>query len=91
MSIARPMNEYESALFSAVMILIRATVDLGIDRPTLAARFREAAQRSSDDHRESGAAVLQMLANLAEGGTYYVPTPPFTVIEGGKGANPSDG
>lgn len=84
MTIGRPMNEYEGALFSALMIVTRAIRDLGNSRAALAAEFRESASHSKLDGRESNAAVLEMLAKLAEGDAYYVPASPFRVIDGGK-------
>ncbi|MGH6988909.1 MAG: hypothetical protein ACREFD_03600 [Stellaceae bacterium] len=84
MNADRPMNEYEGALFSAVMILIGALVDLGINRPALAAKFREAGNLAAMDGRKGDAAVHEMLANIAERDAFYVPSPPFTLIKGGK-------
>jgi chemotaxis receptor (MCP) glutamine deamidase CheD len=85
MGIERPMNEYEGALFSAMMTLVKTVVELGADRAALAAKFRESAEVANRGGRESDAAVSEMLANLAERDVYYVPSLPFSVIKGGKG------
>ena len=84
MSIERPMNEYEGALFSAVMTLIKTVVSLGVDRPTLAAEFRDSARLAAENGRETGAAVSETLAKIAERDVFYVPGSPFTVIKGDK-------
>ncbi len=84
MSIERPMNEYELALFSAVMTLTKAVVALGANRAELAASFREFASQAKDQKQEDGAAVSGFLADLAERDVFYIPKPPFTVLAGGK-------
>lgn len=84
MSICRPMNEYESALSSAVATLIKTVISLGADRAILASQFRESAREAKLDGRESEAAVIDFLANLAERDGAYVPSPPISVIAGGK-------
>ncbi len=84
MGIERPMNEYELALFSAVMTLTKAVVALGANRTALAASFRESTSLAKDRKREDEAAVLNFLADLAEHDVFYTPRPPFTVIDGGK-------
>ena len=73
MSIERPMNEYEGALFSAVATLLKAVISLGVDRLALAVEFRESARRATDDGRESEATVSEIFAKLAERDAFYVP------------------
>jgi hypothetical protein len=80
MSIERLMNEYEGALFSALTIVTKAIRDLGVGRAALAAKFRDAAQLDTEFNRESAAAILKRLGDVAEGDAYYVPIPPFSVI-----------
>jgi hypothetical protein len=84
MSIERPMNEYEDALFSALWVLTQAIRDLGADREALATAFRESALRDAELGRASGAAILEQLCQVAEGDTNWIPAPPFQVIDGGK-------
>ena len=89
MSIGRPMNEYEGALFSALMTVTKAIRDLGAGRASLAGEFRVSARNAAKNNHESEAAVLEFLGNLAERDAFYVPTPPFMVIDGGK-SDPSN-
>ena len=77
------MNEYEQALFSAVMVLTKAAAAQAADRTVLAAAFREFASMMKDQGREGGAAVLEMLAGEAEENVSY------SVIPGGK-SDPSN-
>jgi hypothetical protein len=44
MSIEAPMNEYEAALFSALMTVTRFIRDLGAGREALASEFRESVE-----------------------------------------------
>ena len=62
MTTDRPMNEYETALFGGLMILIRAVAHRKLD--SLASDLRDAA-KSDADHK-SAAAALEMLAKFAE-------------------------
>jgi hypothetical protein len=78
----RPMNEYEGALFGGLMILTRAVAHRKLD--SLAADLRHAAKTDADQGYKNAAATLDMLAQIAEADTYYVPKSPFTVIKGGK-------
>ena len=84
MSDDRPMNEYEGALFDALMVLTRAITSGEIDRSSLAASFRETAKMQSDLGRKNGSAVMEFLARQAEGDRSYTVRPPFFVIDGGK-------
>lgn len=81
----RLMNEYEGALFSALMALTKAVVLGKTGRSELAAIYGEAAIPERTEGRHNGAAVLEILARLAEEDRYYSPTmQPFQVIPGGK-------
>ena len=84
MPIGRVMNEYESALFCAITILMGALARFGIDKRDLAAEFRSSADRCRDNDRESEASVLEILANFSESGEYFGNMPPFMVIKGGR-------
>lgn len=84
MTLDRPMNEYEGALFSALMVLTTSIARGETDRPTLAANFREAAKDSAGDDRKNASAVLEILGNLAEADRFFRPKSPFSVIDGGK-------
>ena len=77
------MNEYEAALFSGLMIVIRAMAHGKV--ATLAADLREAAEQDANQGFKNAAATLEMLAQIAEADRYYtIPRPPLTVIKGGK-------
>jgi len=81
----RPMNEYESAVFAGLMIVIRAIAHGKVE--TLAADFRESAKSDYNQGRKNAGATLEMLARIAEEDRYYVPSKPpypFQVIKGGK-------
>ena len=81
----RPMNEYEGALFDALMTLTRAIVTGQTTRAALAALYRELAKSADDLGRGNWSATLELLASIAESDTFYtIPRPPLTVIEGGK-------
>jgi hypothetical protein len=84
MSIDRPMNEYEGALFSALWVLTRAIRDLGAGREALASAFRDSALRNAELGHESAAAILEQLGKVAEGDTHWIPAPLFQIIDGGK-------
>jgi hypothetical protein len=82
MTTDRPMNEYETALFGGLMILIRAVAHRNLD--SLAADLRHTAKNDADQGHENAAAALEMLAQFAETDAYCVPKSPFMVIKGGK-------
>jgi hypothetical protein len=83
MTTDRPMNEYESALFGGLMMVIRAIAHGKL--ATLPVDLREAAKQDADQGFKNAAAILEMLAQIAEADTYYtIPKPPLTVIRGGK-------
>jgi hypothetical protein len=86
----RPMNEYESALFSALMVLTRSVADGSTNRAILAVRFRECAQIDTEASQKSAAATLEMFARTVEEDQYHIPRPPFFVIDGGKNDDPSN-
>jgi hypothetical protein len=89
MSIDRPMNEYEGALFSALWVLTQAVRDLGAGREALATAFRKSALGEAKFGREDGAAILEQLGKVAEGDTCWIPAPPFQIIDGGKSDGPN--
>ena len=62
MSIGRTMNEYEGALFGALLVLVKSVPDRG----ALAKGLREIASDSKADGQENGGAMLNMLARSAE-------------------------
>jgi hypothetical protein len=78
----RPMNEYESALMAALVVLVQAVAK--IDKPGLVDHLCSAAKTHADLDNKSGAGILQMLALMAEADPAYVTPPPFTVVRGGK-------
>jgi hypothetical protein len=80
----RPMNEYEGALFDALLALTRAVASGKTSRSDLAAIYRGSAQDEEGLGHSNGAAVLRMLADITEADTYYVPKPSFRVMPGGK-------
>jgi hypothetical protein len=82
MTTDRPINEYETALFGGLMILIRAVAHRNLD--SLAADLRHTAKNDADQGHENAAAALEMLAQFAETDAYCVPKSPFMVIKGGK-------
>jgi hypothetical protein len=84
MAMDRPMNEYEAALFAALMVLVQAMAKGETDKTALVKHLRSAAKTYTNLGHKSGAAVLEMLASVTEDDTAYIPKPPFTVIEGGK-------
>ena len=84
------MNECEGALFSALWVLTKAIRDLGAGRQALASAFLESGLHDTELGREGAAAILKQLAKVAEGDTYYIPQPPFQVIDGGKSENSSN-
>ena len=88
MSTDRPMNEYEGALFSAMIVLTQTVAHLLPDRAQLAEMLREDARMDREASHLNGAATLELLARIAEADRYYTarPRPPFTptIIDGGK-------
>jgi hypothetical protein len=81
------MNEYEGALFAAVMVLTKAIVEGVSDRAAIASRYREAAKDETEFRRKNGAATLEILARLTEADRLYTTRTPFSIIDGGKDDN----
>lgn len=80
----RPINEYECAFGAALMDLTIAIARRETSRDALATRFRESSEASKMMGRKNEAAFLDILARLAQQDEWFVPTPPFDVIKGGK-------
>jgi hypothetical protein len=78
----RPMNEYESALMAALIVLVQAIAK--IDKPALVQHLRSAATAYTDRDHKHGAAILEMLALMAESDQALVSQSPFEIIQGGK-------
>ena len=78
----RPMNEYESGLMAALVVLVQAIAK--IDKPGLVEHLGSAAKTHADLDNKSGAAILQMLALMAEADPAYITPPPFAVVQGGN-------
>jgi hypothetical protein len=77
MTTDRPMSEYESALFDAVVILGHAVIRLGANETEILTELREAQQDAARDNRRNRAATLDMLIKiLCEPPVYYVPREP---------------
>jgi hypothetical protein len=77
MTIGRLMNEYEGALFAAVLVIVKAVPD----RSTLAKDLRELAEDSRKNRQESAAAVLDMLVKCAKSDEFYQPgQPPLRLV-----------
>jgi hypothetical protein len=84
MAMDRPMNEYEAALHTALMVLVQAMTKGETDKSSLVRGLRSAARTYTDFGHKNGAGVLEILASVIEDNTGYIPKPPFEVIQGGK-------
>jgi hypothetical protein len=73
MSLDRPMNEHEAALFGALLVLVRHVQN----REAVAVELRQLADDARNENHESGAATLDMLASAAEADRHYKPSPPI--------------
>jgi hypothetical protein len=70
----RPMNEYEGALFSALLILGGAVVKLGASESELLSKFKEARNDANADGRKSETGTLDLFIRLLfEPPRHYVP------------------
>jgi hypothetical protein len=68
----RPMNEYEGALFSAVLILGDAVAKLGASESDLLSKFKQARNDADADGRKNEAATLGLFIKfLFEPPEYY--------------------
>jgi hypothetical protein len=85
MTIHQPMSEYEGAIFSALMIVMRTLRHLNADTLALAAEIRKEAALDAAHGLESAAATLEVLAKMAEDDTYQIARPTLSLIQGGKG------
>lgn len=70
----RPMSEYESALFHAVVALGGAMLTDDADKEAVRARLSEIAESSDADGRRNEAATLRMLVKfLCDPPEFFVP------------------
>ena len=73
----RPLNEYESALYSAIRVLGLAIIEMGGNRNAIQAGLEDAQEFMAEQKHKNGAATLKMLRDaLLEPGTAYVPRSP---------------